>query len=501
MLFNSVNFLFFFPVVAASYYLLPHRFRWALLLCASCYFYMVFIPKYILILAALITIDYFTALRIEASQGTERKALLLVSIAAMCSALFFFKYFDFFAVNVTALAHLLGWNYPVEALHLVLPIGLSFHTFQSLSYVIEVYRGNQKAERHPGIFAVYVMFFPQLVAGPIERPGNLLHQFREEHSPLYGNITNGLKLMAWGLFQKIVVADNLARFVDEIYSPGSPNTTGYLPIRGTVFFAMQIFCDFSGYSDVARGSAMVLGFRLMKNFDRPYLAGTISEFWRRWHISLSSWLRDYIYIPLGGNRCSVARMCLNLMVTFTLCGIWHGARWTYVIWGVLNGVYLVVGALTRDLREMAAVRTGLAGFPRIRRAMQVAITFILVCGGWAVFRSDTLAQAWKMTVAFYGSLGLLAISALPAAIAAVQAAWSDTMPWVSVIGFVKVWILPVTWMALVLAVQVMQSRGSVLERISRLPAPVRWAGYYGIVLVIILCGFYENKRPFIYFQF
>jgi len=313
MLFNSLEFLIFFPVVTLLYFLLPHRHRWWMLLAASCGFYMMFIPKYIIILAVTIIIDYVAGILAEKPDLSphKRKSILTISILSTCLVLFIFKYFNFFNTNFAHLAALLHWNYPIAALKLALPIGLSFHTFQSLSYVIEVYCGRQKAEHHFGIYSLYVMFYPQLVAGPIERPQNLLHQFYAKHAFDYQRVTDGLKLMVWGLFKKVVIADRLAIAVNTVYN--DPHSfTGIPLIIATAFFAFQIYCDFSGYSDIAIGAAQVMGFRLMDNFNRPYFAKSIPEFWKRWHISLSTWFRDYLYIPLGGNRAKTWRWQYNL---------------------------------------------------------------------------------------------------------------------------------------------------------------------------------------------
>ena len=302
MLFNSLQFAVFFPVVAALYYALPYRQRLPLLLAASCFFYMAFIPAYILILFVTIGIDYVAGLYIEKSTGAARKALLVMSIISTCGVLFIFKYFNFFTGGFVGLANLAGWRLPSIGAHIILPIGLSFHTFQSLSYVVEVYRGKQKAEPDLVVYSTYVMFFPQLVAGPIERPQHLLHQFKEQHDFDYNRITSGLKRMAWGFFKKLVVADRLALYVNDVYA--APAMYNGLQISiATVFFAYQIYCDFSGYSDIAIGTARILGFRFMENFDTPYYSRSISEFWHRWHISLSTWFRDYVYYPMGGNRC------------------------------------------------------------------------------------------------------------------------------------------------------------------------------------------------------
>lgn len=398
MLFNSLSFLIFFPIVTALYFFVapPSKSklgqRWAVLLISSCLFYMWFIPQYILILALTIIVDFVAGIYIEKSEGKKRKQYLLASIFTTCAILFFFKYFNFFNANFLFIANSLGLNYPIGALNIILPIGLSFHTFQSLSYVIEVYRGNQKAEKHFGIFSLYVMFYPQLVAGPIERPQNLLHQFREHYTFDYLRVTNGLKLMAWGLFKKVVIADRLAVVVNNVY--GSPyDHNGVALSIATVFFAFQIYCDFSGYSDIAIGSAQVMGFKLMDNFNRPYFSKSISEFWKRWHISLSTWFKDYLYVSMGGNRCSKPRWQFNLFFTFLVSGLWHGANWTYVAWGAINGFYLVFAIWTKSLRQRLFEKSFMSYAPRIFKVYQVVITFALVCVAWIFFRASNIKEA------------------------------------------------------------------------------------------------------------
>ncbi|MGZ5286161.1 MAG: MBOAT family O-acyltransferase, partial [Flavisolibacter sp.] len=351
MLFNSIEFLFFFPIVTILYFVLPHKWRWLHLLIASCVFYMAFIPIYLLILFFTIIIDYIAGIMIENATGRRRKNYLIMSIVANVGVLAVFKYYNFFIENINQLFH--SWNITtsnVPYLDIILPIGLSFHTFQAMSYTIEVYRGKYKAEKHFGIYALYVMFYPQLVAGPIERPQNVLPQFHEKKFFNYDNVTDGLKLMMWGMFKKVVIADRLVQLTDPVFN----DPHAYSPmviVLAAIFFSFQIFCDFSGYSDIALGSARVMGFKLMKNFDRPYQARSISEFWKRWHISLSTWFRDYLYISLGGNRVSIPRWYFNLFFVFLVSGFWHGANWTFVIWGALHGFYLVFAIISEKARD------------------------------------------------------------------------------------------------------------------------------------------------------
>ena len=490
MLFNSLEFVLFFPVVTAGYFWLPQRFRWQWLLAASCIFYMAFVPIYILILAITIAIDYVAALLIDRSEGRARRRYLAISIVSTCAVLFVFKYYSFFNSNFLAAAKFFHLSYPVPVLDVLLPIGLSFHTFQSLSYVIEVYRGNQRPERHLGIYALYVMFYPQLVAGPIERPQNLLHQFREVHVFDYQRVANGLKLMAWGMFKKVVIADRLALLVNTVYgNPGAYD--GPALVVATVFFAFQIYCDFSGYSDIAIGAAQVMGFRLMDNFNRPYSARSIVEFWHRWHISLSTWFRDYVYIPLGGNRVSRPRWYLNLLLTFTISGLWHGANWTYVVWGFLNGLYLVTGHATMGLRARAVTYTGLDRVPVVRSTMAVLATFILVCFAWIFFRARSLADAWYIVT----HLTVNAEKAL-------DASWWSTFLTIAKSGMDGTdFALAIAAIALMEIFHFVQGHSTVRTMLVARPWPVRYGFYYVLVTSILILGVFHKPQQFIYFQF
>jgi alginate O-acetyltransferase complex protein AlgI len=477
MLFNSLEFFLFFPAVTALYFLLPRARRWALLLAASCVFYMAFIPRYILILFVTITVDFTAGLLIEkVPPGRRRRLYLMTSLAVTVAILGFFKYFNFINDNLAALARFVRWNYGIESLRIILPLGLSFHTFQSMSYVIEVYRGNQKAERHFGIFALYVMFYPQLVAGPIERPQHLLPQLREFHPFEYERVTGGLKRMAFGLFKKVVIADQLAQLVDPVFSHPHDYAGGPL-IFATVCFAYQIYCDFSGYCDIALGAAQVMGFRLTENFDRPYAARSIAEFWRRWHMSLMSWLRDYIYIPLGGNRVARPRWYFNILVTFLISGLWHGANWTFVLWGALNGMYLVLSRLTISLRGAAVRALYLDRFPRLHHALQVGSTFLLVSFAWIFFRANTIQDALYICSQVVEGVTRLA--------------WRGRFAFD---GFFLFFILFMEY------VQYRHRAGGMRNLFSGRPVLVRWTLYYLMTAAIVFFGSYGRQR-FIYFQF
>ena len=392
MLFNSIEFIIFFIIVTTLYFILPHKYRWAHLLAASCYFYMAFVPIYIIILVITIVIDYFSGIWIEKSLGSKRKLFLSLSIIANVGILAIFKYYNFFIENTNSFFHLINSSTTWPYLKILLPIGLSFHTFQAMSYTIEVYRGNQKVEKHFGIYALYVMFYPQLVAGPIERPQNMLHQFHEKHDFNADNFFIGFKMILWGMFKKVVIADRLAILVNQVYNtPKAYNST--MLFIASVFFAVQIYCDFSGYSSIALGTARVMGFKLMDNFNNPYQSKTINEFWKRWHISLSTWFRDYLYISLGGNRVSIPRWYFNLFIVFLISGFWHGANWTFVIWGALHGFYLVFAIVIDKPKQSFGKLTGLAKVPKVFNMIRIITTFILVTFAWIFFRANSVVDA------------------------------------------------------------------------------------------------------------
>jgi D-alanyl-lipoteichoic acid acyltransferase DltB (MBOAT superfamily) len=485
MLFNSLEFAVFFPLVTILYFALPHKHRWWLLLAASAYFYMAFVPVYILILGVTIVVDYFAGIFIEEAGTAERKkAYLTLSLVANIGFLAFFKYFNFANDNLSALAGFIGWNYPIHNLNIILPIGLSFHTFQAMSYTIEVFRGRQKTERHFGIYALYVLFFPQLVAGPIERPQNVLHQFHEEHFFDYQRVADGLKLMAWGLFKKVVIADRLAPLVDPYYT--NPNSfSGPELALATAFFAVQIFCDFSGYSDIAIGAAQVLGFKLMVNFKRPYLALSVSDFWKRWHISLSSWFRDYIFFPLERKRIKWLGQSFNLFIVFLISGLWHGANWTYVIWGGLHGLYLALEVqVQRAWRSLPEKITAI--FPGwLLSLFQRSLVLILVGYAWVFFRAESVESAWLISSRLISGWTISSLSKL---------AQSTFTNYELLITFAAILVMEI--------VHRFQERGSLRALLAQKPAALRWSLYVGVLVCILIFGrIYEVPTDFIYFQF
>jgi D-alanyl-lipoteichoic acid acyltransferase DltB (MBOAT superfamily) len=382
MLFNSIDFLVFFIAFAVMFFLMKPKFRWVLLLAASYFFYMYWKWEYIFLIIFSTGVDYYCGRKMSSVETkAERKPFLLLSLMVNLSLLFSFKYLDFFVFNVN---EIIGTEY--ESFNLILPMGISFYTFQTMAYSIDIYQGRIKAENHLGKFALYVSFFPQLVAGPIERAEKLLPQLQHNLNQLrYNNVVSGLTQVTIGFFKKVVIADLIAIYVTSIYSSYELNT-GFTLLFATYLFAIQIYCDFSGYTDIAIGCARILGYDLMENFRMPYFSTSITEFWRRWHISLSTWLRDYLYIPLGGNRKGKIFTYRNLMLTMLLGGLWHGAAWNFIIWGALHGLYLTVERLT-NFKDFIAKKSWFF------KLISGVITFHLVCLAWIFFRAESFEMA------------------------------------------------------------------------------------------------------------
>ncbi len=401
MLFNSFEFLIFFPIVCIVYFLLgKNKFRNPFLLLASYYFYMNWKPIYALLILTSTALTYACGILVEnnANDAKKKKAFLIVSLILNFAILFVFKYFNFINESVFELLSLFGLRWNVPNLDILLPVGISFYTFQAVGYSVDVYRGTIKAERNFFTYALFVSFFPQLVAGPIERAKNLLPQFHEEHSFQYDDMAEGFKQMLWGYFMKLCVADRLSAYVDAVYNHVG-NHNGTSMIVATLFFTFQIYCDFGGYSNIAIGAARIMGFRLMENFRRPYLSMSVKEFWKRWHISLSSWFMDYVYIPLGGNRVKYGRHLLNLMITFLVSGIWHGANWTFFFWGALHGTYLVIGNVFRRFVYSPKQESF------VSKMLCTTFCFILVAFAWIFFRANTVGDAFTIIGKMASDLG------------------------------------------------------------------------------------------------
>jgi alginate O-acetyltransferase complex protein AlgI len=477
MLFNTFEFIFFFIAISFAYFLLPYRMRIWLLLAGSYYFYMSWKWEYIPLIVGLTVINYSCALKIVGSDTiTLKKAWLTLASIFSLAILFSFKYLNFANDSVKTLLHAMGVSYLVPHLDIILPVGISFYTFQALGYTVDVYRDRCKLENHFGRFALFVSFFPQLVAGPIERANRLLPQFRRQNMFDIERLTQGGKLIVWGLFKKVVIADRLAEYVNRVYA--QPDLySGSSLMLATYFFAFQIYCDFSGYSDIAIGSARILGYDLMQNFRLPYLASSISDFWKRWHISLSTWFRDYLYIPLGGRRVSAGRWTFNILAVFLVSGLWHGANWTFVAWGGVHGVLYLTENIAKRLKETFSVEVPSAGFTMT--FIKILVTFHLVVFAWIFFRAENLADAWliisRIAADPFGSLYL---------------GPSQLTTFISIV-----------LIGLLISVNLLQYRGalSLHFSISHLPQKIRWAGYLGMVIGIAVLG--KGSNDFIYFQF
>lgn len=497
MLFNSLEFLLFFPIVCLIYFAIPHKLRWIWLLVSSYYFYMCWNPKYALLIftSTFITwlsgyfIDRFNKVDDKARAKRLKNIIVAVSFISNLSILFFFKYFDFAINNINSVLGLIGVELLNPSFDVILPVGISFYTFQALSYTMDVYREDIPCEKNFFRYMLFVSFFPQLVAGPIERSKNLIHQLKEKHSFDFERVKSGLLLMLWGFFQKLVIADRVAISVNAVYNSHT-DFGGAEIVLATLLFALQIYCDFSSYTDIARGAAEVMGFKLMDNFKQPYFARSIAEFWRRWHISLSGWFKDYLYIPLGGNRKGEARKYLNIMIVFLASGLWHGASWTFVIWGALHGAYQIIGGLTLPAREKLCRRLSINRDSRIHRLFQRIVTFALVCFGWIFFRANSMSDAMSMVGRIFASLNPLTLVG--------GGLWR--------MGLDKAQLLVILASVIVLiAVSKTHYDGKHFRpRVMRSNIFVRWTLIFALLFTVLIFGIYGpgySASQFIYFQF
>ncbi len=451
-----------------------------MLLIASYYFYMCWNYKYIVLILLSTIVDYFAGIFMASTKSRKkRKLLLLASLFTNLGLLFSFKYFNFFGDSLSFLFDKLNIFYDVPAFNVLLPVGISFYTFQTLSYTIDIYRGKKEPEKHFGIFALYVSFFPQLVAGPIERSTSLLPQFHKDHTFDYNRIRDGIVLMIFGFFKKVVIADRLAEYVNLVYN-NVTDFNGLQNVIATFFFSFQIYCDFSGYSDIAIGAALILGYRLMTNFNRPYLSRNIREFWQRWHISLSTWFRDYLYIPLGGNRVVKWRWYYNLFITFVISGLWHGANWTFIIWGALHGFYLIFAIWTKNIRNKVNGVLRLDRLKTIHAMLEISITFLLAVFAWIFFRANSLNDAVVIiknlftSDFFKGNLNLFKFKA-------------DFYLSFILIGFLLVY-------------EIFEERYEITHKITRGWSIIRWVLLTLVLLSIFILGKWE-EADFLYFQF
>ncbi len=435
---------------------------------------------------------------------TKKRIILSLCLVLNLAILFFFKYHNFFADTVTRFFAAAGLSLAIPRFHFLLPVGISFYTFQAIGYSIDVYRGDVRAEKNFLTYALFVTFFPQLVAGPIERTKNLLPQFKTDHQFDYQRVTDGMKLAAWGMFKKIAVADTLAVYVNAAYDDLS-GASGTALVIAAVLFAFQIYCDFSGYTDTAIGVAHILGFKLMKNFDKPYLASSISEFWKRWHISLSTWFKDYVYIPLGGNRVCLPRHYVNLLVTFLVSGLWHGAAMHFVAWGLLHGVYLVIEhsiktAKERFLPSASAVQANTLSGKAVH-AVQIFITFFFVCIAWVFFRADSIGDAFtvlkKMTAA------PVEISALGLGLIRRTLSFGEGIFMPYTVGLSKLRLARIIILVILLSLtEITTRKQNGIAIINTLSPARRWTLYYAFMLIFIVAAIMGNgSKEFIYFQF
>ena len=488
MLFNSLQFVVFFPIVIILYFSLPYKYRWILLLVASYYFYMCWKVDYIVLIIISTLIDYICSNKMSRiKKKPQRKKWLLISLFTNLGILFGFKYFNFFSENIQNIFNRYNVFYEMPFFDVLLPVGISFYTFQTLSYTIDVYNNKTPAQKHLGIFAVYVSFFPQLVAGPIERSNHLLPQFFQKHDINYERIKAGLQKMLWGFFKKIVIADNLAILVDSVYN-NVENYSGLALILATIFFTFQIYCDFSGYSDIAIGTARVMGFELRENFKRPYFSKSIREFWQRWHITLSTWFRDYVYIPLGGNRTIKWKWHYNILITFLVSGLWHGANWTFVIWGALHGTYLVTALILSNPKKI------ISSFLQKRNIflnnfLDVCITFILVSFAWIFFRANNIEDAFYIiNHLFISSNDIFNLNEISIQFRGIGVFQEDIVKCILLILILIIYSL-------------FERSGNVWNKLENQPKWLRWMVYYILVFGILFVAPHSNVNNFIYFQF
>ncbi|MBR4173441.1 MAG: MBOAT family protein [Clostridia bacterium] len=490
MLFNSFDFLIFFPIVTLVYFLIPQRVKYLWLLAASYYFYMCWNPKYALLIFASTGVTFLSGILIgRAKSVSAKKWAVFGSFVINLAILFLFKYFYFALGNINAVRAFLNLPKITPRFDIVLPVGISFYTFQALSYTADVYRGEVKPEKNFFKYALFVSFFPQLVAGPIERSKNLLKQVNGEHHFDYLRVRKGLLTMIWGFFLKLVIADRAAVLVNTVYDNISAFDGAYIALA-TLCFAVQIYCDFASYSTIAIGAAEVMGFNLMQNFNMPYFAVSIADFWRRWHISLSTWFRDYLYIPLGGNRKGRVRKYLNTMIVFLVSGLWHGASWHFVVWGAIHGIYQIAGGITDKARQKIRKALRISDKNFMYLLFRRAVTFLLVSFAWIFFRSAGTFEAWGAIERI--ALKFNAASLINGGIAELG------------LDIANLWVLFAAVLVLV-AVSILKNVfGDVAKKAEKTNIFVRWVVYLLLIFTVLIFGIYGpgfEASQFIYFQF
>lgn len=476
MVFNSLPFLFFFTAVFALYWSVPKTYQWSVLLVSSYLFYGICGAKYLLLILFITAISYFSARYLEKNLSNPAASKRCLALTCLCilSFLLFFKYFNFLSESICQLLRVFSVQLDPFLIKVMLPVGLSFYTFTVIAYVVDVYRGKIPAEHHFGKYAAFISFFPTLLSGPIERADNLLAQIRQEHSFDYDQAVLGSREILLGLFKKMVIADTLAIYVNMVFD-NVRSYSGFTLILAVLFYTIQIYCDFSGYSDIAIGVSRLLGINLRPNFRQPYFASSIKEFWGRWHISLSSWLRDYVYIPLGGNRVTPLRHKLNLMATFLISGLWHGASWNFILWGGIHGGAQVVESLLPKAKNKAAV------------FFRWILTMLVVCIGWVFFRANTFADAFYVLSHLFSGIG--------------APSWYFVQGY-RILGLSNVDLMVIFGHCFALfALDFCCFRWNAMERISKAPVFLRWGIYLLLILLIIFFTPLVSNSQFLYFQF
>ena len=486
MLFNSMQFVIFFPIAVLLYFLIPHKFRYLWLLLISYYYYMCWNPKYALLLLLSTFITYVSGIIIgkNSLSLTSKKWCVGISFFLNLVILFFFKYFSFVLESVENLCSRFDISYSKPAFDILLPVGISFYIFQALSYTMDVYRKEIPPERNFLKYALFVSFFPQLVAGPIERSKNLLNQFDEKHYFEYNRVRDGLIKMLWGFFLKLVIAGRLAITVDLIYG-NYADCTGYQLVLGTFAFALQIYCDFASYSIIAIGSAKVMGFSLMENFKQPFFADSCGDLWRRWHISLNTWFRDYLYIPLGGSRKGKARKYVNLMIVFLTSGLWHGANWTYVIWGGLSGLFQILGAELSGVRKWLMKIMHMNPNGKLRKGLSILSTFCLFNFSLIFFRSNTVNDAFRIVTKIFTDFQFHSIL---------------TTSFFNLGLGVQNFLFLAFALIILFIVDYQKETGNALAKLTSKKWYIRW-GFYYLMIGSILLSANLGSAEFIYFQF
>jgi alginate O-acetyltransferase complex protein AlgI len=483
MLFNSIDYLIFFPIVVALYFAFPPKWRWLLLLLASYFFYMCWKVEYLGLILFTTVVDYWAALKMgKAGTKKEKKFYLILSLVVNLGMLAGFKYLNFFSESYNFLFANTNILSPIPVYHILLPVGISFYVFQSLSYTIDVYRGIKEPEKHAGKFALYVAFFPQLVSGPIERSGHLLPQINDPLPFSEQRLVSGLKLMLWGFFKKLVIADRLGMFVGKVYEYPSEHN-GIMVILATVLFAFQLYCDFAGYTDIARGSARILGYDLRINFNRPMVARSLRDFWNRWHMSLTSWFRDYLLYSLPYVKNKQVRYNLiyrNLIITYLLMGLWHGAAWTFVFFGLFHGVMLVLETITEKQRAWIFETSGLNKVERVKNLLTSLLTFSIVSFSLFFFRSNNIHDCFSLISSTFD--------------------FSNTRA--SLIDISKDYevMFGMLMIIVLMAAEHYHEKYDLVKVIASRPKLVRWTVYIGFIFFVLLFGVMQ-KEKFIYFQF